>query len=119
MRRILRAARNSARAIDHLLRNEAAFRQELIVLAAGVPVGWFLARSWAGYALLLASLLLVILVEVLNSAIEAACNALSREFSPDIRIAKDCGSLAVAIALLVAACVWLAALWGWWSSLPG
>lgn len=111
MRRLIDASLNSARAWRHLIRHEAAFRQEMVLLAAALPVGWILASSWPGYALLIGSLLVLIMVEVLNTAIEAACNAASREFSPDIRLAKDCGSLAVAIAILLTAGTWGLALW--------
>lgn len=118
MRRMIEATLNSARAFAHLIRHEAAFRQEVLLLLLAVPVGWFVASSWTGYALLLASLLVLILVEVLNTAIEAACDAFSREFNADIRIAKDCGSLAVAIAIVLAAGVWVLAIWEWVAGVP-
>ena len=110
LRRIVAATRNSGRAFGRLLRGEAAFRQEMALLAAAVPVAWWVAVDWRGYALLIGSLLVLILVEVLNTAVEAACDALTREFRPEIQLAKDCGSLAVAIAILLAAGVWLLAL---------
>ena len=62
------------------------------------------------YALLVGSLIVLMIVEVLNTAVEAACNALSREFNSDIQFAKDCGSLAVLLAVALAAIVWLLAL---------
>jgi diacylglycerol kinase (ATP) len=55
----------------------------------------------------------LLMVEVLNTAIEAACNAVTREKRDDIRIAKDCGSLAVLIACVLAAAVWGRAVWLW------
>lgn len=106
MERLIDAWRNSARAFRHLSRTETAFRQELILLVAAVPLAWILAPSWRGYALLVGALLVLIIVEVLNTAIEAACNAVSREFSMDIQLAKDCGSLAVLIAIVLATTVW-------------
>ncbi len=106
MERLVKAFRNSMRAAQHLLRHEAAFQQEVVLLVLALPVGWFLASTWRGYALLLGSLLLLIIVEVLNTAIEATCDAISREFNIDIKLAKDCGSLAVLIAIIIAACVW-------------
>ncbi len=75
-------------------------------MIAAVPAAWFLATSWRGYALLLGSILLLMIVEVLNTAIEAACDALSRDFNPQIELAKDCGSLAVLLAIVLAAAVW-------------
>jgi diacylglycerol kinase (ATP) len=110
MKRLIDAFRNSMRAFRRLAANEPAFRQELFLLVASLPLGWFLAPNWTGYALLVGSVLLLILVEVLNTAVEAACNAVSREFSIDIQLAKDCGSLAVLIAIVLAAGVWLIAI---------
>lgn len=106
MKRLVEAYRNSLRAFRRLAGSEAAFRQELALLALALPVGWFVATSWQGYALLIGILLVLILVEVLNTAVEAACNAVSREFNIEIQLAKDCGSLAVLIAIVLAAGVW-------------
>ena len=93
-------------ALGVLLRKEAAFRQEFALFVLALPAGWFLAATWRGYALLLGAVLLLMIVEVLNTGIEAACNAVTREFDPDIRLAKDCGSLAVLLAIAVALGVW-------------
>jgi len=109
MKRLIDAFHNSARAFRRLAGSEAAFRQELALLVLALPIGWFVSTSWSGYALLLGAVLLLILVEVLNTGIEAACNAVSREFDSDIQLAKDCGSLAVLIAIVLAAGVWLVA----------
>lgn len=106
MKRLVHAFLNSVRAFRRLAGEEAAFRQELLLLGLALPAGWFIALSWQGYALLIAVLLVLILVEVLNTGIEAACNAVSREFDADIQLAKDCGSLAVLIAVVLAAGVW-------------
>ncbi len=106
MKRLIDAFHNSVRAFRRLAGSEAAFQQELILLLIAVPVGWLLAPTWSGYALLLASILVLILVEVLNTGIEAACNAVSRDFNMDIQLAKDCGSLAVLIAVALTAGVW-------------
>lgn len=109
MRRLISAFRNSARAWSYLIRTEAAFRQETALLVLALVVGWFVAVTWRGYALLVGVILLLMLVEALNTGIEAACNAVSREFSVEIRLAKDCGSLAVLISLVMAAGVWILA----------
>jgi diacylglycerol kinase (ATP) len=106
MERIVSAFWNSMRAFRRLARSEKAFQQELLLLAASFPVGWFVATTWAGYALLIGAILMLIMVEVLNTGIEAACDAFSREFNVEIQLAKDCGSLAVLIASLLVAGVW-------------
>lgn len=109
MERLIKAWFNSVRAFRRLLATERAFQQELMLLAASIPAAVFLSSSWRGYALLVGSILLLLMVEVLNTGIEAACDAVSREFNIDIQLAKDCGSLAVLISIVMAAGVWLLA----------
>jgi diacylglycerol kinase (ATP) len=109
MKRLVSAFVNSVRAWRYLVCNETAFRQEIALLAVAIVAGWFVALSWAGYVLLVAVMVVLLLVEVLNTGIEAACNAVSREFNADIRLAKDCGSLAVLLAIVLAGGVWLLA----------
>jgi diacylglycerol kinase (ATP) len=110
MERIISAFHNSMRAFRRLAASEKAFQQELALLAVSIPLGWFVATSWAGYALLVGSILMLIMVEVLNTGIEAACDAVSREFKVEIQLAKDCGSLAVLIAIVLVAGIWVFAL---------
>lgn len=116
MLRLVKAFENSVRAFRRLIAAEKAFQQEVVLLLLALPVGWFLAQSWRGYALLIGSILLLMMVEVLNTAVEAACDAFSREFNIDIQLAKDCGSLAVLISILLAGGVWVLAIteriWG-------
>jgi diacylglycerol kinase (ATP) len=106
MERLVKAFFNSIRAFRILARTEKAFQQELGLLVVAVPTGWFLSSSWAGYALLIGAVLMLIMVEVLNTGIEAACDAISREFHIDIQLAKDCGSLAVLISVILVAGIW-------------
>ena len=116
MERLIKAWQNSVRAFRRLSTSEKAFQQELVLLAAAIPVAWFLSTSWRGYWLLVGAVLLLIMVEVLNTGIEAACDAVSREFHIDIQLAKDCGSLAVLISVVIAMIVWgmaiVEAIWG-------
>jgi len=106
MQRLVGAFFNSMRAFRRLAASEKAFQQELALLVLALPLGWFISTSWRGYALLLGAILVLIMVEVLNTGIEAACDAVSREFHIDIQLAKDCGSLAVLISVVLAAGVW-------------
>jgi diacylglycerol kinase (ATP) len=108
--RIIKAFANSLRALRQLARTETAFQQEMILLAASVPIGWFLATSWRGYAVLVGAILFLLIVEVLNTGIEAACDAFSREFNADIQLAKDCGSLAVLMSTFLVGGIWLFAI---------
>ncbi len=111
MERLAKAFVNSMRALRELARHEKAVQQELMLLAAAVPVAWFVATSWQGYFILLGAILFLLLVEVLNTGIEATCDAVSREFNLEIRLAKDCGSLAVLISSILVAGVWIFAVW--------
>jgi diacylglycerol kinase (ATP) len=106
MERLINAFHNSVRAFSRLIRTEKAFQQELVLLVVAIPLGWVVSTSWRGYALLIGAVLLMMMVEVLNTGIEAACDAVSREFNIDIQLAKDCGSLAVLISVIIAAGVW-------------
>jgi diacylglycerol kinase (ATP) len=110
MQRLINAFRNSLRAFGRLLATEKAFQEEIILLCAALPVAWFLADTWRGFALLVGAILLLLIVEVLNTGIEAACDAFSREFNTDIQLAKDCGSLAVLVSILLAGGVWVLAI---------
>ena len=118
MERLINATKNSIRAWRVLIRHEAAFRLETILLGVALPVAYVIATTWRGFALLIGVILFVLVVEVLNTAVEAACDAFSREFNTDIRLAKDCGSLAVALSLVIAGGVWLLALWEWIAGAP-
>jgi diacylglycerol kinase (ATP) len=106
MDRLIKAFFNSARAFNKLVRTETAFQQELGLLAITLPLGWFASSTWCGYGVLIGSVLLLLMVEVLNTAIESACNAISREFHVEIQLAKDCGSLAVLISVIIVVGVW-------------
>lgn len=113
MQRLITAFFNSARAFRRLAASEKAFQQELLVLILSLPIGWFVASSWSNFALLIGALLALIMVEVLNTGIEAVCDAVTPEFNEHIQLAKDCGSLAVLIAAVIAAGVWGVALAEW------
>lgn len=113
MERLIAAFHNSVRAFGRLARSETAFQQELILLAASIPLAWLLVETWRGYMLLVGSILFLIIVEVLNTAIEATCDALSREFHSEIQLAKDCGSLAVLLSIVIVGGIWATALFEW------
>jgi diacylglycerol kinase (ATP) len=106
MERLYNAFVNSVRAFNALIRTEKAFQQEVGLLVAALPLAWLITDTWRGFAVLIGSILLLIMVEVLNTGIEAACDAFSREFNVDIQLAKDCGSLAVLISILIALGTW-------------
>ena len=88
-------------------RHEDAFRQELVLVALLSPVALWLGDTGIERALLIGSLILVLIVELLNSAIEATVDRISLENHRLAKRAKDIGSAAVMLALLNAAAVWL------------
>lgn len=106
MKRLYLAFLNSMRALRHLAGHEKAVQQELILFLISLPVAFYLAPSWLSFLLLTGSILFLILVEVLNTGIEATCDAVSRDFHKEIQIAKDCGSLAVLISTVMVVAVW-------------
>ena len=113
MGRWLRATINSWNGLCHIARTELAFRQELAVLTAAVPLALFIAVDAWKRLTLIAVILLVLIVELVNTAIEKLADRVSRENDVEIGLVKDMGSAAVAAALLVAGLVWLLALAEW------
>lgn len=106
LKRILSATRNSFAGLREALRHEDAFRQELALAALLVPVALWLGTGGVQKALLIGSVLLVLIVELLNSAVEATVDRISFENHRLAKRAKDIGSAAVMLALLNAALVW-------------
>jgi diacylglycerol kinase (ATP) len=90
--------------------DEAAFRLEACLSFLMLPLAFFLGRGWVEVALLAGSVLLVLIVELLNTAIEAAIDRIGPEHHALSKRAKDMGSAAVFLSLLFAGGVWLTAL---------
>ena len=109
--RLAAALRNSLRGVRAAWLHEAAFRQEV---AVGVPLialaPWLANDRWQAL-LLIGAVLFVWLVELLNSGLEALADAITVEHHPLLGRAKDLGSAAVMLALLMAAAAWLTLLW--------
>jgi diacylglycerol kinase (ATP) len=93
-----------------MVRRERAFQQELILLVVGVPLAIWLGESSVERVLLIVSILLAMIVEVINSAIETTIDRISLERSELSARAKDLGSLATLIALINIVVVWTLAL---------
>ena len=104
--RIVRAARYSLAGLRATIANEAAFRQELALFIVLAPLGLWLGRNGVERTLLLGSLLLVLIVELLNSAIETLVNRIGSEHHELSGVAKDVASAAVFVALIQVPIVW-------------
>jgi diacylglycerol kinase (ATP) len=100
------AAKNSWCGIVYAFKEESAFRQELTLLAALTPIALWIPVSPIEKCVLITSLLLVLVVELLNSSVEAAIDRISFEHHDLSKRAKDFGSAAVMLALLIAALLW-------------
>lgn len=111
LRRLFNALGYSWAGLCAAWRHEAAFREELLLVAILAPAAFMLTPVGVERALLVGSLLLILLVELLNSAIETAVDRVSDEAHPLSKIAKDIGSAAVLIALVNAATIWALVLW--------
>jgi len=90
---------------------ETAFRQECLAAAVLLPLAFWLARGWVEAALMAGSVLLVMIVELLNTAIEAAVDRIGPEWHALSKRAKDMGSAAVLLSLLLCTGIWAAALY--------
>jgi diacylglycerol kinase (ATP) len=101
------AARNSWSGLVFAVREESAFRQELLLTVCLVPVALLLPFGAVERLLLIGSVVLVLIIELLNSSIEAAIDRISFEHHGLSKRAKDYGSAAVMLALLTCAMVWI------------
>ena len=106
VRRVIQAFFNSLAGLADAWRGESAFRQEILLAAVLIPVACWVQVARAERALLIASVLLVLIVELLNSSVEAAIDRISFDRHQLSRRAKDLGSAAVLVALLLLAAVW-------------
>ncbi|OYY17122.1 diacylglycerol kinase [Polynucleobacter sp. AP-Jannik-300A-C4] len=100
------AAKNSWCGIVYAFKEESAFRQELTLLALLTPIALWMPVSPVEKCILITSLLLVLVVELLNSSVEAAIDRISFDHHDLSKRAKDFGSAAVMLALLIAALLW-------------
>ena len=110
MDRLLRATVNSWNGLLSAARSEAAFREELVVLAVAVPLAFLLATDLWKRLLLIGVVLLIMLVELLNTSVEKLSDVVTTAPDPAIRRIKDMGSAAVGVALVMAGLVWLTAI---------
>jgi diacylglycerol kinase (ATP) len=109
--RMFRAFGASMQGLSGAFREEAAFRQELALAVLVIPLGLWLGQNGVERALLIAPMFLVLVVELINSAIETTVDRIGLERHKLSGLAKDIGSAAVLMSLLLLAVVWLLVLW--------
>jgi len=110
LRRLVLANENSLKAFRWLYKNEAAFRQELLLLLLLTPITFLFDITRLEQVTLIISLLFIIFTEIINTAIEAVVDRIGLEIHPLSGLAKDLGSAAVFISLVIASLTWLAIL---------
>ncbi len=96
--------------------HEKAFRQEALLALVMLPAAFWLGQSWVETGLLAGSVVLVLVVELLNTGIETAIDRIGPEWHALSKRAKDMGSAAVLLSLLLCAGLWAAALWHHWQT---
>ena len=106
--RIINAAGYSWLGLKAAYQHEAAFRQELFLCLILIPAALYFGPTYADKAILLASLVFILLVEILNSAIEAVVDRQGEEVHPLAGRAKDMGSAAVLFAFIITSLIWFA-----------
>lgn len=112
LQRVLNAAGYSWSGLAMAFKHESAFRQEVFLTLLLIPLAFYLGDTGISRALMIGTVLLVLIVELLNSALEAAVDRISLEHHPLIKRVKDMGSAAVMIALLNVIVVWTLVLSG-------
>ena len=112
VQRVINAWTYSLDGLKAAFQYEDAFRQEIFLAVVLIPLAVYVEPSAIGRALMIASIMLVLIVELLNSALEAAVDRISLENHPLIKRAKDMGSAAVMIALINVIIVWYLVLLG-------
>jgi diacylglycerol kinase (ATP) len=110
MERLLRAAVNTWNGFLAATRSEEAFRQELVVLVLAVPLAFLVTDVAWKRLTLIGVVLLLLVVELLNTAIEKLADRVSREIDPQIGRVKDMGSAAVGLTLVIVGLAWFLAL---------
>ncbi|MBS1207206.1 MAG: diacylglycerol kinase [Proteobacteria bacterium] len=109
--RIIKAAGYSWKGVRAAWINEAAFRQELVAVVLAIIIACWLDIDTVTRVLLISSVSLVMIVEILNSAIEAVVDRIGSEFHELSGRAKDMGSAAVLMSILLALFIWMSLLW--------
>jgi diacylglycerol kinase (ATP) len=107
VKRLWRATINSWHGLVAATQSERAFREELVALAIGIPLAFTLTGDASRRIALIGTLVFILIVELLNTAIEKLGDRITRDDDPAIKRVKDMGSAAIFLSLLLAGAVWL------------
>lgn len=119
IQRLINATGYSIQGLKAAWRHEAAFRQEAVVIALLIPLALWLGTTPFQHGALIFSLMVILMVELLNSAIEAAIDRIGPELHDLSGRAKNLGSAAVMVSIVAAAVVWSAIAWQRWGTAFG
>jgi diacylglycerol kinase (ATP) len=111
-KRLLNAGRYAVEGLTDAFKTEEAFKQEAILALVLIPVSFCIETTAVGHALLVASVLFVLLMELLNTAVETVIERISDDIHPLSKRAKDLGSAAVFVSLLNMGAVWAIIIFG-------
>ena len=111
LRRLINALGYSRDGLTAAWKNEAAFREEMLLAVIAIPLAIVLGNTGIERALLIGAILLILIVEILNSGLEAVVDKASPEKHELAKRAKDMGSAAVLLSLVNAAVIWACVLW--------
>jgi diacylglycerol kinase (ATP) len=106
LKRLYLASLNTVRGLKSAARSEAALREEILVLILAVPLALFLAPSIAWYVAMIGVILVVLAIELLNTAVEKLADHVTPDFHPKIGVIKDVGSAAVGCGLALGLLIW-------------
>jgi len=107
VKRLWRATINSWHGLVAATQSEQAFREELAVLAIGIPLAFFLTADTGRRIALIGTIVFILIVELLNTAIEKLSDRITLDHDPALKRVKDMGSAAIFLSLLLAGAVWL------------
>ncbi len=110
VKRLFSATKNSLRGLAYGIRTEPAIREEAVVFVLALPIGLFVAPTLVWYVAMIGVLLVLLAVELLNTAIEKLSDHVTPDHHPEIGMIKDFGSAAVFFALALSGLIWLAAI---------
>ena len=110
MLRFWRATINSRNGLAFAIRSEQAVREEIVVLALALPLAWLIGATAIRRIELIAAVVLVLVIELINTAIEKLADRLTTDPDPQIGRVKDMGSAAVGVTLVMAGLFWLVAI---------
>nr|WP_249158064.1 diacylglycerol kinase [Bradyrhizobium jicamae] len=108
--RFWRATLNSRNGLAFAIKSEQAIREEVVALVLSLPLAWLIGATMMRRVELVATVMLVLVVELLNTAIEKLADRLTMDHDPQIGRVKDMGSAAVGVALIMTGLFWLFAL---------